>query len=107
MSEVGDPHPLSDSEIQQIASDLAAGREPVVWFTTAAVGMEAGRSGKVIAIGDPAEDEFLTVRPTGSKDVLPFSPAEVTLTNPRKHRRSVAARRSVPRLDLSAQRTLW
>ncbi|MGK8523746.1 DUF6319 family protein [Nocardia asteroides] len=40
------------------------------------------RSGKVIALGDPADGDFLQVRPTGSKDVLSFSPTEVTLTKP-------------------------
>ncbi|MEU0541201.1 hypothetical protein ABZ319_15145 [Nocardia sp. NPDC005978] len=104
---MGDPQRLSDSEIQQIASDLANGRPRVVWFTTAAVGMETGRSGKVIAIGDPAEDEFLRVRPTGSKDVLAFSPAEVTLTKPRQLRRRATGRRPMPRLDPSGQHTLW
>ncbi|UAK35150.1 DUF6319 family protein [Nocardia asteroides] len=76
------PQPLSDSEIQQIAADLAGGRPPMVWFTAAAVGVPEGRSGKVIALGDPADGDFLQVRPTGSKDVLSFSPTEVTLTKP-------------------------
>ncbi|MGW4330251.1 DUF6319 family protein [Nocardia sp. NPDC004573] len=76
------PQPLSDSEIQQIATDIAGGRPPMVWFTAAAVGVPEGRSGKVIALGDPADGDFLQVRPTGSKDVLSFSPVEVTLTKP-------------------------
>ncbi|MEU6184494.1 DUF6319 family protein [Nocardia sp. NPDC047038] len=76
------PHPLSDSEIQQIAADIAGGSPPMVWFTSAAVGVPEGRSGKVIALGDPADGDFLQVRPTGSKDVLSFSPTEVTLTKP-------------------------
>ncbi|MBF6227756.1 hypothetical protein IU470_21930 [Nocardia abscessus] len=76
------PQPLSDSEIRQIATDIAGGRPPMVWFTSAAVGVPEGRSGKVIALGDPADGDFLQVRPTGSKDVLSFSPTEVTLTKP-------------------------
>ncbi|WP_039800125.1 DUF6319 family protein [Nocardia araoensis] len=76
------PQPLSDSEIQQIAADIAGGSPPMVWFTAAAVGVPEGRSGKVIALGDPADGDFLQVRPTGSKDVLSFSPTEVTLTKP-------------------------
>ncbi|WP_157556928.1 hypothetical protein [Nocardia acidivorans] len=107
MSAVGDPQRLSDSEIQQIALDLAKGRPRVVWFTSAAVGMEAGRSGRVIAIGDPAEDECLRVQPTGSKDVLPFSPVEVTLVKPRQRRRRFAARKPIQRPDYSSQQTLW
>ncbi|MGN2636327.1 DUF6319 family protein [Nocardia takedensis] len=54
----------------------------MVWFTSAAVGVQEGRSGKVVALGDPADGDFLQVRPTGSKDVLSFSPSEVTLTKP-------------------------
>ncbi|MCM6778600.1 DUF6319 family protein [Nocardia sp. CDC159] len=76
------PQPLSDTEIRQIATDIAGGRPPMVWFTAAAVGVPEGRSGKVVALGDPAEGDFLQVRPTGSKDVLSFSPTEVTLTKP-------------------------
>lgn len=76
------PQPLSDTEIRQIAADLAAGRPPMVWFTAEAVGVPEGRSGKVLALGDPAEGDFLQVKPTGSKDVLSFSPTEVTLTKP-------------------------
>ncbi|MGQ4614405.1 DUF6319 family protein [Nocardia sp. R7R-8] len=76
------PQPLSDSEIQQIAADIAGGSPPMVWFTAAAVGVPEGRSGKVIALGDPTDGDFLQVRPTGSKDVLSFSPTEVTLTKP-------------------------
>ncbi|WP_330228997.1 DUF6319 family protein [Nocardia sp. NBC_00508] len=76
------PQPLSDSEIQQIATDIAGGHPPIVWFTAAAVGVPEGRSGKVIALGDPADGDFLQIRPTGSKDVLSFSPTEVTLTKP-------------------------
>ncbi|RMI35220.1 DUF6319 family protein [Nocardia stercoris] len=73
---------LSDIEIEQIATEIAGGRPPMVWFTAAAVGIPEGRSGKVIALGDPAEGDFLQVRPTGSKDVLSFGPTEVTLIKP-------------------------
>ncbi|MFJ4652060.1 DUF6319 family protein [Nocardia sp. NPDC088792] len=76
------PQPLSDTEIRQIASDIDAGRPPMVWFTAAAVGVPEGRSGKVISLGDPSEGDFLQVKPTGSKDVLSFGPTEVTLTKP-------------------------
>ncbi|WP_024799624.1 DUF6319 family protein [Nocardia sp. BMG51109] len=78
------PQPLSDTEIRQIAAGIEEGRPPMVWFTAAAVGVPEGRSGKVVALGDPSEGDFLQVRPTGSKDVLPFSPTEVTLAKPPK-----------------------
>ncbi|WP_194815082.1 DUF6319 family protein [Nocardia sp. XZ_19_385] len=88
------PKPLSDTEIQQIASDIAGGRPPMVWFTAAAVGVPEGRSGKVIALGDPADGDFLQVRPTGSKDVLSFSPTEVTLTKPPRNPEKAASSRT-------------
>ncbi|PPJ24217.1 DUF6319 family protein [Nocardia nova] len=86
------PQPLSDTEIRQIAAELADGRPPMVWFTPAAVGVSEGRSGKVIALGDPADGDFLQVRPTGSKDVMSFSPIEVTLAKPaRKDKRTTTS----------------
>ncbi|WP_280205534.1 hypothetical protein [Nocardia farcinica] len=90
------PKPLSDSEIEHIAAEIAAGRPPMVWFTSAAVGVPEGRSGKVVALGDPAEGDFLQVRPTGSKDALSFSPVEVTLTKPPRERQAAASGRSKP-----------
>lgn len=76
------PKPLSDTEIQKISAEIAEGKPPMVWFTSAAVGVTQGKSGKVVALGDPADEDFLQVRPTGSKDVLSFSRTEVTLTKP-------------------------
>lgn len=86
------PQPLSDSEIQQIATDIAAGRPPMVWFTSAAVGVPEGRSGKVLALGDPSEGDFLQVKPAGSKDVLSFGPTEVTLVKPARPQKEAAAK---------------
>ncbi|WP_435593022.1 DUF6319 family protein [Nocardia sp. bgisy118] len=82
--------PLSDTEIEQIAAEIASGRPPMVWFTAAAVGVPEGRSGKVVALGDPSDGDFLQVRPTGSKDVLSFSPTEVTLTKPLRDKAATA-----------------
>ncbi|MEV6390288.1 DUF6319 family protein [Nocardia xishanensis] len=84
------PKPLSDIEIEQIATEIAGGRPPMVWFTAAAVGVPEGRSGKVVALGDPSDGDFLQVRPTGSKDVLSFSPTEVTLTKPSRDKAATA-----------------
>ncbi|WP_067540697.1 hypothetical protein [Nocardia crassostreae] len=79
---------LSDNEIQRLASEIAAGRSPLVWFTADAVGIAEGRSGKVIALADPSDPDYVRVRPTGSTDILSFSPVELTLTRParRRHR---------------------
>ncbi|WP_228792689.1 DUF6319 family protein [Nocardia cyriacigeorgica] len=88
---------MSDTEIAQIATEIADGRPPMVWFTAAAVGIPEGRSGKVIALGEPADGDFLQIRPTGSKDVLSFSPAEVTMTKPARDR--AAAQKSTTRKE--------
>ncbi|MGW4772069.1 DUF6319 family protein [Nocardia sp. NPDC004278] len=82
---------MSDTEIQQIATDIEGGRPPMVWFTAAAVGVPEGRSGKVVEIGDRSESDFLRVKPTGSKDVLSFSPTEVTLTKPPRDKAATAS----------------
>ncbi|MFD4428443.1 DUF6319 family protein [Nocardia sp. NPDC058497] len=73
---------LSEAELARIAGELAEGKPPMVWFTAAAVGVAEGKSGKVVALGDPSDGDFLQVKPTGSKDVLSFGPSEVTLTKP-------------------------
>ncbi|MBF6169899.1 hypothetical protein [Nocardia blacklockiae] len=78
------PKALSDIDIRQLAADLAAGRSPTVWFTSAAVGIEEGRSGTLVAIADPAEPDHLRVRPSRCTDVLAFSPSELTRTRPRR-----------------------
>ncbi|WP_433194541.1 hypothetical protein ACQP1G_38195 [Nocardia sp. CA-107356] len=62
--------------------------------------MREGRSGRVVAVGNPGEADFLRVQPTGSKDTLAFSPAELTLAKPaRRSARNSAASRG--------QGTLW
>ncbi|WP_328387591.1 DUF6319 family protein [Nocardia sp. NBC_00416] len=78
------PKPLSDNDLEQIAAEIEAGRPPMVWFTAAAVGVTEGRSGKVVSLGDPADGDFLQIRPTGSKDVLSFGPTEVTVIKPQR-----------------------
>lgn len=76
------PTPLSDDHITAIRAELADGRQPAVWFTPAAVGVDAGRSAKVVAFTDPPEGDFIQVKPTGSRDVLSFSPNELTMDKP-------------------------
>ncbi|MEV0362949.1 DUF6319 family protein [Nocardia fusca] len=84
------PKPLSDNDLEQIAAEIDAGRPPMVWFTAAAVGVTEGRSGKVVSLGDPADGDFLQIRPTGSKDVLSFGPTEVTLVKPQRDKPATA-----------------
>lgn len=54
----------------------------MVWFTPSAVGVPAGGSAKIVAFADTAEGDYVQVRPSGSKDVLSFSPSELTRTRP-------------------------
>jgi hypothetical protein len=77
---------LSDEDLDWLRAELAAGRPPRVWFTTAAVGVPAGGSAKIVAFADTAEGDFVQVRPTGSKDVLSFSPSELTRNRPPRAR---------------------
>lgn len=74
--------PLSSDELRELREELSAGTTPTVWFTGSAVGVPEGRSGKVVALGEPAEGDFIQVRPAGSKDVLSFSASEVTKVKP-------------------------
>ncbi|MER7009954.1 DUF6319 family protein [Saccharopolyspora sp. NPDC000359] len=78
--------PLSSDEVREIRDELNAGTTPTVWFTSSAVGVPEGRSGKVISLSEPAEGDFIQVRPAGSKDVLSFSAAEVTKVKPPRKR---------------------
>ncbi|SDP95256.1 DUF6319 family protein [Lentzea jiangxiensis] len=73
---------LSAEDVDSLRSQLNDGTQPMVWFTAAAVGMEAGRSAKLLAFTEPQEGDFIQVRPTGSKDEMSFSPAELTLEKP-------------------------
>ncbi|MFE9748435.1 DUF6319 family protein [Saccharothrix saharensis] len=82
---------LSPEDIAHLRAELAAGRPAAVWFTSAAVGVEAGRSGKVVAFTEPAEGDFIQVRPTGEKDDLSFSPGELTVEKPAPRKRVPAA----------------
>jgi hypothetical protein len=77
---------LSDQDLAQLRAELAGGKLPMVWFTSAAVGVPAGGSAKIVAFADTAEGDYVQVRPTGSKDVLSFSPSELTRTRPPRRR---------------------
>lgn len=87
------PRALSSDEVQQLRDELAEGNTPTVWFTSEAVGVPEGRSGKVTALAEPAEGDFVQVRPASSKDTLSFSAAEVTLEKPPRKRKSSEATR--------------
>lgn len=84
----GSPSPLSAEQIDQVRAELAAGRPPMVWFTPAAVGVDAGRSAKVVALTEPHDGDYIQVRPTGSHDTLSFSPNELTMDKPPRRRKA-------------------
>jgi hypothetical protein len=75
---------LSEQDILDLRAAVADGRPAMVWFTAKAVGVAAGRSGKVQSFAEPAEGDFIEVRPTGSQDTLSFSRAELTTTRPKR-----------------------
>ncbi|MGZ3147361.1 DUF6319 family protein [Lentzea chajnantorensis] len=81
---------LSAEDVGDLRSQLDGGTQPLVWFTAAAVGMEAGRSAKVLAFTDPEEGDFIQVRPTGSKDEMSFGPSELTLEKPPPRKKPAA-----------------
>jgi hypothetical protein len=80
------PGSLSDEDVEHLRDELVRGREPTVWFTADAVGVEAGRSARVVALNDPDEVDYIQVRPAGSHDELSFSPSELTLERPGRKR---------------------
>ncbi|ONI79449.1 hypothetical protein ALI144C_26960 [Actinosynnema sp. ALI-1.44] len=75
---------LSDNDITQLRDALEKGKPPTVWFTGRAVGVDPGKAGKVVSFANPAEGDFIEVKPTGSQDTLSFSKAELTLTRPKQ-----------------------
>lgn len=60
----------------------------MVWFTPAAVGVEAGRSAKVVSLADPPDGDYIQVLPTGSHDELSFSPNELTTEKPPRRKKT-------------------
>ncbi len=84
------PSPLSVVQVEQVRAELDAGRTPMVWFTPAAVGVDAGRSAKVVSLTEPYEGDFIQVRPTGSHDALSFSTSELTMDKPARRRKPPA-----------------
>ena len=75
-------NPLSEQDLATARAELSAGRPFTVWFTSAAVGVAAGGSAKVISVGDVAEGDFIQVKPARSNDTMFCSPNELTTTRP-------------------------
>jgi hypothetical protein len=87
---------LSVEDVADLRAQLDEGSQPMVWFTAAAVGMEEGRSAKLLAVTDPPEGDFIQVRPTGSKDEMSFSLAELTLEKPPPRKKPAPAPPAAP-----------
>lgn len=75
------PGALTDQDVAAVRA-AAAEKAVTVWFTAAAVGVPAGGSAKVVAVGDPADGDFIQVRPAGSRDTMFCSPNELTRVRP-------------------------
>jgi hypothetical protein len=90
------PAALSEQDLAAARAELAEGRPFPVWFTAAAVGVPAGGSAKVVSIGEPAEGDFVEVRPTGTKDTVFCSPNELTRTRPPRRRAKQAPPPAAP-----------
>ncbi|OLT07278.1 hypothetical protein BJF90_14120 [Pseudonocardia sp. CNS-004] len=106
------PAALSEKDLAAARAELAGGRPYPVWFTAAAVGVPVGGSAKIVSIGEPAEGDFVEVRPTGTKDTVFCSPNELTGTRPPRRRakqtappagrEAAAPQREVPARAVSA-----
>lgn len=80
------PDALTDEDVAGVRAATAAGTPVPVWFTAAAVGVPVGGSAKVVAVGAATADDFIQVRPSGSRDTMYCSPAELTRTRPTRRR---------------------
>ena len=83
---------LTTQDLNGIRTTLASGRKPKVVFTEAA-GQIAGQAGQVVALRDPADDEWVVVR--FGRDELPFSPIDLAVP-PRGSAKRTPARRPMP-----------
>ncbi|HZD96952.1 MAG TPA: hypothetical protein VE132_02165 [Micromonosporaceae bacterium] len=81
---------LTTQDLNGIRTTLESGRKPKVVFTEAA-GQIAGQAGQVVALRDPAEDEWVVVR--FGRDELPFAPVDLAVP-PRGSTRRTASRRA-------------
>jgi hypothetical protein len=90
------PNPLSEQDLAEARTELSAGKPLTVWFTSAAVGVPANGSAKVISIDDVAEGDFIQVRPAGTRDTMFCSPNELTRTRPTRKRVQPPAEQTPP-----------
>jgi hypothetical protein len=84
---------LTTQDLNGIRTTLASGRKPKVVFTEAA-GQIAGQAGQVVALRDPADDEWVVVR--FGRDELPFSPVDLAVPPRGSAKRTPARRTTTP-----------
>ena len=92
------PNPLSEQDLAEARTELSVGKPLTVWFTSAAVGVPANGSAKVISIDDVAEGDFIQVRPAGTRDTMFCSPNELTRTRPTRKRVQHSAEQAPERI---------
>ncbi|MCH7230293.1 DUF6319 family protein [Glycomyces sp. L485] len=84
---------LSSADVTHLESVLAQGKKPKVMFTDAA-GQVAGKSGKVVALDEARDGDFVQV--AFGSDQLPFSPAELRLPERGETTRAKTPRQRAP-----------
>lgn len=84
---------LTTQDLNGIRTTLASGRKPKVVFTEAA-GQIAGQAGQVVALRDPADDEWVVVR--FGRDELPFAPVDLAVPPRGSTRRNAPRRAATP-----------
>jgi hypothetical protein len=84
---------LTTQDLNGIRTTLASGRKPKVVFTEAA-GQIAGQAGQVVALRDPAEDEWVVVR--FGRDELPFAPVDLAVPARGSTKRTATGRAPMP-----------
>ncbi len=88
------PGALTDHDVAAVRDEAATDKAVTVWFTAAAVGVPAGGSAKVVAVGDTAEGDFIQVRPAGTRDTMFCSPNELTRIRPARRSAARAAQQA-------------
>jgi hypothetical protein len=69
------PPALTDADVTELRSRVAAGEKPRVVVRTASAAVPAGTRGNVVRLGDPKDGEYIVVRL--GRDEVPFAPGEL------------------------------
>ena len=69
------PPALTNADLAELRSRVAAGEKPRVVVRAASAAVAAGTRGNVVRLGDPKDGEYIVVRL--GRDEVPFAPAEL------------------------------